>query len=529
MNNRFSRKRSGHEQEMNRDRYESQASGPRDQPRSRFEDSHHDRDFEASGMNRGEHGSRGAPHEHWSSDSRAHDEASQGGRGRRSDNVTDDRDRWRANEQGHQGRDDQAIRHGRGGYGQSSSERENTGYWNRNESQSASTRFATGRGSEYEGYRASEDYRGQGYGGVHGLDDRDYEGNGRYANEANSNTENYGGYGGRSMARGGGFPRDDFDQRGSSGFEMNAEHGGGRYAEERDRNSAAYPRDYTAGERGSRHYGAREFGARSYGDPTRFGMRDYEGRGYRYENEQYLSRDFDRGGTPGASYPGTTGERWAGRRESFPQQATASFNEPMRHGYGGSMSGTRPFGQLEGGEPIPTPVPWRGYGGSAPSPFYTQDFNRTGTSMRGPMGEARRFKGPKGYTRSDERIKEDVSEQLAQADDIDVSDIEVSVAKGEVTLSGSLPDRRMKYIVEHLVDSISGVTEIHNQLRIKRESATNATSSVADKSTAKDGANTNTSTNTNANAVTADATNYPPVTAPAGSSTENGRRGGMRS
>ena len=79
------------------------------------------------------------------------------------------------------------------------------------------------------------------------------------------------------------------------------------------------------------------------------------------------------------------------------------------------------------------------------------------------------YRGPRGYKRSDERLREEVCERLGHDWDVDASDIEVNVANGEVTLSGSVDDRRQKFRVEHLADGVWGVNEVHNQLRVKRE------------------------------------------------------------
>jgi len=76
-------------------------------------------------------------------------------------------------------------------------------------------------------------------------------------------------------------------------------------------------------------------------------------------------------------------------------------------------------------------------------------------------------KGPKGYQRSDDRIREDVCELLTQHGEIDASDIEVKVMNGEVTLSGNVDDRRTKRMVEESLDRVSGVKDVHNQLKIK--------------------------------------------------------------
>jgi hypothetical protein len=71
--------------------------------------------------------------------------------------------------------------------------------------------------------------------------------------------------------------------------------------------------------------------------------------------------------------------------------------------------------------------------------------------------------GPKGYTRPDERIREEVCERLWEASGLDTRDVEVSVSKGEVTLTGSVPERPMKYAVEDICDHVSGVMEIHGE------------------------------------------------------------------
>ena len=76
-------------------------------------------------------------------------------------------------------------------------------------------------------------------------------------------------------------------------------------------------------------------------------------------------------------------------------------------------------------------------------------------------------KGPKGYQRSDDRVKEDVSEALSRDGDLDASEIEVSVASGEVTLAGTVPDRESKRLAEDLAEEIPGVKQVQNRLRIE--------------------------------------------------------------
>lgn len=75
-------------------------------------------------------------------------------------------------------------------------------------------------------------------------------------------------------------------------------------------------------------------------------------------------------------------------------------------------------------------------------------------------------KGPKGYRRSDERIKEEVSEALSHHPEIDASEIEVDVAEGMVTLSGTVESRQIKRMAEDLVEGLSGVSDVKNDLRV---------------------------------------------------------------
>jgi hypothetical protein len=76
-------------------------------------------------------------------------------------------------------------------------------------------------------------------------------------------------------------------------------------------------------------------------------------------------------------------------------------------------------------------------------------------------------RGPKGYRRSDERIREEVCESLMRHPGIDASGFEVAVRDGIVTLRGSVPDRWMKRASEWVIDEVSGVRDIRNELAIR--------------------------------------------------------------
>jgi hypothetical protein len=77
-------------------------------------------------------------------------------------------------------------------------------------------------------------------------------------------------------------------------------------------------------------------------------------------------------------------------------------------------------------------------------------------------------KGPKGYKRSDEKTREEVCEAIAHQGHIDASDVEVKVESGIVVLSGTVAQRHHKRALEHLVEQVRGVHEVHNELRLAR-------------------------------------------------------------
>ena len=79
-----------------------------------------------------------------------------------------------------------------------------------------------------------------------------------------------------------------------------------------------------------------------------------------------------------------------------------------------------------------------------------------------------RGRGPKNYQRSDERIREDVCERLAEDHDVDATDIEVTVSGGVVVLTGSVGERQAKRIAEDLAESVRGVRDVENNLRVAR-------------------------------------------------------------
>jgi hypothetical protein len=76
-------------------------------------------------------------------------------------------------------------------------------------------------------------------------------------------------------------------------------------------------------------------------------------------------------------------------------------------------------------------------------------------------------RGPRGYRRPDERIVEDIVERLTHNAWVDATDVHVESEDGEVTLTGMIENRAMKWIAEDEAYCVWGVRVVQNQLRIK--------------------------------------------------------------
>jgi BON domain len=84
------------------------------------------------------------------------------------------------------------------------------------------------------------------------------------------------------------------------------------------------------------------------------------------------------------------------------------------------------------------------------------------------QADQHRGRGPKGYQRSDARILEDVNDRLTEDPHIDASEIEVRVENREVTLTGTVNSRFEKRHAEDIVEAVSGVAHVQNNLRIQQ-------------------------------------------------------------
>lgn len=112
----------------------------------------------------------------------------------------------------------------------------------------------------------------------------------------------------------------------------------------------------------------------------------------------------------------------------------------------------------------------RGMFGYEGEGFMRGEYNEPGYGRYGGYrGHSFSGRGPKGYRRSDERIREDVCERLLYDHDVDATDIEVSVNEATVVLAGSVSDRYAKRRAEDIAESVTGVHDVQNQIRINRD------------------------------------------------------------
>ncbi|MBX3192030.1 MAG: BON domain-containing protein [Labilithrix sp.] len=200
-----------------------------------------------------------------------------------------------------------------------------------------------------------------------------------------------------------------------------------------------------------------------------------------YPQRRFYNPDEDMGGSHWSGASGRGGMHWRDMPGGYEGFAGSDFGpEPDRFRSVGIVrdydpeEGERDFGGPEYGGPAR-----RGYEPSGPT-----------RQERGPYYG----KGPKGYKRSDDRIREDVCEAIASQGMIDASDVEVKVEAGVVILSGTVAARHHKRGLEQIVERTRGVEDVHNELRLSRPEEPNRRESPRESGTmprtANDGKNT---------------------------------------
>jgi hypothetical protein len=194
----------------------------------------------------------------------------------------------------------------------------------------------------------------------------------------------------------------------------------------------------------------RSFVAPDVGDEGQYG--GWRGPGFggygptgRMMSDEYGPRGFE---SPGWSPQQVPSGYWAQRRgdwEAAPREATL-WEQGQLGGWG------------EGS-----------FGGAEYGPRRREMMGAMGTFPEGWTAGPYTGRGPRGYRRSDARIEEDVNERLTRHPLLDASDIEVRVQGGEVTLMGMVDSRRAKRLAKDIIEPISGVQDVSNQLRVQHD------------------------------------------------------------
>ena len=204
----------------------------------------------------------------------------------------------------------------------------------------------------------------------------------------------------------------------------------------------------------------------------------WTGRASQRDYGQYGHAGFREGGQAGRGAPGGWGHEWGGYSGGRS---------------GGDWSGGRSDWDSYGGRSgsvVPGPegrsggADWSSYrgrsggdwgsgrsmgiGGTELGGYGQQSGSESGRGAWRPSGQSYAGRGPKDYRRSDDRIREDISDRLTDDDRIDASDISVQVQNCDVTLTGTVSDRDQKRWAEDVAERVSGVKEVTNNIRVSR-------------------------------------------------------------
>jgi osmotically-inducible protein OsmY len=207
--------------------------------------------------------------------------------------------------------------------------------------------------------------------------------------------------------------------------------------------SSSYPDRERQESNGGSDYENRRYSENDYEREPHLRRGEYRGeRGFREAPEGYTGRN---------TYTSATGYRShvEGRSQSNP-----GYGETPMGATWGSELGRHRLGSL---------TESAGYG--------VRRILREREARYSPEAYGHAGRGPKGYQRSDERITEDVNEQLTRDPEVDATDIDVRVDSGIVTLSGTVNDRQSKRVAEDIANDVWGVKDVQNQIRVHRQEA----------------------------------------------------------
>ncbi|MDT5270682.1 MAG: hypothetical protein QOH49_2868 [Acidobacteriota bacterium] len=255
--------------------------------------------------------------------------------------------------------------------------------------------------------------------------------------------------GGYSAMRGGGYEREYGQERERDARDPGTRESGSRYGREVLSGGGYAP--------APRRHEGEEYG-RAYG--VRPPARDYERRGerpYKRDDEADEVRDYDTDyGRTTSRFYGRSGYEYG--RDDYDDRGehgrrAAVGREDDRGGDGGSWL-DRAADQV------------RSWFGSDDDPEGVRRVDEARRAYGRSEGKFR-GRGPKNYRRSDERLREVVCDRLTDNEWLDASDVECNVVAGEVILTGSVDSRYAKRLAENIAESVSGVQNVQNNLRVQ--------------------------------------------------------------
>jgi len=318
------------------------------------------------------------------------------------------------------------------------------------------------RAAPARAFDRDQDMGGSGWSGASGRGGMSYEGSGYAASSRGHGGMSYEGSGYAASSRGHGG---DGGYAGDRGYADEHGHEGG------------YP-----GDRRSRYY---EDAPGGYPGDRRFGHGHEQGYAaarphYAHQAQIYQAHQEGRGDDAGfleeCGFGHVPGQRWSGgyggdRDRSF--QDTAPRRDSSGRGFTGSDFGGlprdrerhegAPAGPSHEARHFGTVVDRGGRLGAGGAETRQGGHWAWSTAKdRGPHWG----KGPKGYTRSDAKTRDEVCDAIANQGHIDASDVEVNVESGVVILTGTVAQRHHKRALEQLVERCRGVHEVHNELRL---------------------------------------------------------------
>lgn len=294
----------------------------------------------------------------------------------------------------------------------------------------------------------------------------------------------------------GSMQRNQYDNIGRDRYGSNTGQGGGYGSQDHDNDDQGsrpnWPGERSYGQQsrgnqgnfGQGNYGAQGYGSRgNYGSSSGYGSSDAD-QTEEYGDQRYGRDDSSRryrsqgfGGDQGMSrYQGSRYDQDSSERNAGGGREYQNWGEGDAE-YGGSNQGrsrsTGSRGYSDGiNQDRGDRSSWQGYSNQQfgqESGDRSYGSARSGSQYGSGTGRSKgehSGRGPKGYRRGDERILEDINEQLTHHSEIDAGEIEVKVTNGEVTLTGTVDNREAKRMAEDVAESVSGVTDVQNQIRV---------------------------------------------------------------